>query len=111
MFEESAASKKPAKKEAVKAAAPPKKEAQKAELKKEQSDEDEWGTAPKVAAGATAVAATAVIASKAQKAEESDYSADWGENDLMDKGPPAKPVAEVKHIAIPEKTQAQPVVK
>ena len=77
---------------------------EKAELRKEQSDEDEWGTAPKVAAIATATAAT-VVPSKAEKqnTEESDYSADWGDNDLMDKGVSAqKPVAEVKRVSIPE---------
>ena len=65
---------------------------EKAEIRKEQSDdEDEWGTAPKVAALASASAITAtVVASKGQreKTEESDYSADWGENDLVDKTEP-----------------------
>ena len=46
MFEEVSVSKKPAKAEPVKAAAPPQKPVEKAEIKKEQSDEDEWGTAP-----------------------------------------------------------------
>ena len=38
---------------------------EKAEIRKEQSDdEDEWGTAPKVAALASATAITATVASK-----------------------------------------------
>lgn len=81
---------KPAKAETVKAAAPPKKAAEK-------EDSDEWGAPEPSAAKTTAVAATAVaataaaatVAATAQKeATDSDYSADWGEQDLEDKSSP-----------------------
>ena len=66
----------------MKAAAPPQKPVEKAEAKKD-SDEEEGGQKAKV------------------EKTESDYSADWGDNDLEDKGA-AK--AEVKQVAVPQKT-------
>ena len=62
------------------------------------SDDDEWGTAPEQ---------PKEITKAAVEKTESDYSADWGDNDLEDKSAPAsKPVPEVKSISIPEKTSA-----
>ena len=91
---------KPAKAEPVSKAAPKKeekpKEVEKAASKL--SDDDEWGTAPEQSKQVTKVEKT-----------ESDYSADWGDNDLEDKSAPAsKPATEVKPISIPEKTIVPP---
>ena len=64
------------------------------------SDDDEWGTAPTQPKEVTKAAV---------EKTESDYSADWGENDLEDKSAPAsKPVTEVKPISIPEKSTIPP---
>ena len=84
---------KPAKAEPVSKGAP------KADLKPKVEEkavsEDDWGSSPKK------------DAPKVEKSD-SDYSADWGENDLEDKSAPAsKP--EVKPISIPEKSTA-PVI-
>ena len=91
---------KPAKAEPVSKAAPKMQEKPKQVEKaaSKLSDDDEWGTAPDQPKEIT----------KHVEKTESDYSADWGDNDLEDKSsaPASKPVPEVKPISIPEKTSA-----
>lgn len=117
-FEEVAVTnKKPAKKEAV-SAAPPQKKPEAVAKKADSDDDDDWGPPkPKNAAvaagvGVAAAGTAAALASVAAKAPEevkkektdSDYSADWGDNDLEDKSDPkqSKPTP----VSIPQKTEA-----
>ena len=91
----------PAKADPVSKAAPKKEEKPKVVEKaaSKVSDDDEWGT--------SAPTQPKEVTKAAVEKTESDYSADWGENDLEDKSAPAsKP--EVKPISIPEKSPIPP---